>query len=269
MTRKESSSLRHHSPYPRYLPVIGPKLKLLLLGVFGLFALLSVDSVYLASITVSEWITGEIYQDYFYQLMFLLHLVLGLLIILPVIIFGIAHMRRAWQRPNRRAVRAGLALFSTALVLLISGIVLTRFEFFEINDPNIRNTAYWIHVVSPLVVAWLFVLHRLAGKRIKWRLGLRWAAFAGIFAIVMLLIHIQGPGQGQAIDIAAGEKHFSPSLARTATGHHIPAQTLMMNEYCEQCHEDVTEGWSHSVHRLSSFNNPAYRFSVNELRRVT
>jgi tetratricopeptide (TPR) repeat protein len=43
----------------------------------------------------------------------------------------------------------------------------------------------------------------------------------------------------------------------------------MMQDYCEQCHEDVTEDWSHSAHRLSSFNNPAYRFSVRETRRVS
>ena len=34
--------------------------------------------------------------------MFLWHLVLGLLIVLPVVIFGIAHIYNAYNRPNRR-----------------------------------------------------------------------------------------------------------------------------------------------------------------------
>jgi len=42
----------------------------------------------------------------------------------------------------------------------------------------------------------------------------------------------------------------------------------MMDEYCQQCHEDVHASWQHSAHRFSSFNNPAYRFSVMQTREV-
>ncbi|MCP4407574.1 MAG: hypothetical protein GY807_07405 [Gammaproteobacteria bacterium] len=161
-----------------YVPVVGPGTGKLLIAIFALFALLAVDSLYLASITLFEWGMERVYQDYFYQLMFLIHLILGLAIILPVVVFGAIHMRRAWPRPNRRAVGAGLALYITALVLLLSGVMLTRFEFFEVNDPSIRGMVYWVHVITPLLVIGLFVLHRLAGRRIRWQLGLRWAAFA-------------------------------------------------------------------------------------------
>ena len=37
------------------------------------------------------------------------------IIILPVLIFGIAHIRNAYNRPNRRAVRVGYGLFAAAL----------------------------------------------------------------------------------------------------------------------------------------------------------
>ena len=36
--------------------------------------------------------------------------------------------------------------------------LLTRFDFFEIKDPQIRGLAYWIHLLTPLLVVWLFVL---------------------------------------------------------------------------------------------------------------
>src|SRR5262245_7900282 len=132
----------------RYVPVVGPQLKKVLGVVFALFAVLAVNSVYLASVSIA----GERYQNWFYLNMFLLHLVLGLLIIAPVLIFGIVHIRNAWSRDNKRAIRAGLALFATANLLLLSGIVLMRVDLFgvrlEINNPLARSTAYWVHVVA-------------------------------------------------------------------------------------------------------------------------
>ena len=61
-------------PRIRYVPAVGPRLRKLLLVVFGLFALLAVDSVYLATITGFEWWSGKTLEDYFYQIVFLLHL---------------------------------------------------------------------------------------------------------------------------------------------------------------------------------------------------
>src|SRR5881394_770309 len=36
---------------------------------------------------------------------------------------------------------------------------------------------------------------------------------------------------------------------------------------CSNCHGDVAAQWASSAHRFSSFNNPYYRFSVEEFRR--
>ncbi len=152
--------------------VVGPRLRKLLFVVFGLFALLSVNAVYLGATTLLEWSRGETYQDYFYQYMFLAHLALGLVLIVPLVVYGLVHASKAYWRPNRRAVRVGYALFAVSLVLLVSGLVLTRgVPLIEIRDPEARRIAYWTHVVAPFVAAWLFVLHRLAGKRIRWRVG--------------------------------------------------------------------------------------------------
>jgi tetratricopeptide (TPR) repeat protein len=256
-------------PKVRYVPAIGPRLRKLLFVVFALFALLAVDSAYLGTITWFEWQTGKTLQDYFYQVMFLIHLVLGLLIITPVIVFGVLHLRNAWPRPNRRAVRAGIALFSCAILLLLSGLVLTRLGVLEVRDPTVRGVSYWLHVITSLAVAWLFVLHRLAGTRINWKLGLRWAAFAGAFALAMLIVQAQDPRRWNEKGPASGETYYFPSLARTATGKFIPARTLMMDSYCQECHRDIYEKWDHSAHRFSSFSNPAYLFSVRETRRVS
>jgi len=251
----------------RYVPAVGPKLSKLLAVVFGLFALLAVNATYLVGVTILEAWTGETYQNWFYLNMFIVHLVLGILILLPVIIFGILHMKNAWNRPNRRAVKVGIGLFATALVLLASGVVLTRIEgVIEIKDQTTRQVAYWAHVISPLVAAWLFVLHRLAGKKINWKVGRRWAVAAALFGGVMVYWQAQDPRQWNVAGPASGEQYFFPSLARTATGDFIPEEVMMNDQYCAECHEDSHEGWAASVHRFSSFNNPPYLFSVRQTR---
>ncbi len=251
----------------RYRPAIGPRLKPLLWVVFGLFALLAVNSFYLSGVRVAEAATGETYQNWFYISMFLLHLAVGALFVLPVIWFGLAHMRNARNRPNRRAVKVGYALFGTALVLLFSGIVLTRIEgVITVNDPTVRGVAYWLHVLAPLVAVWLFVLHRLAGKRINWRIGGRVAAAAVVLVGVAFVLQFQDPRAWNVEGPASGEQYFFPSLARTASGGFIPEHALSNDAYCVECHEDIHGRWAYSAHRFSSFNNPAYSFSVQQTR---
>jgi tetratricopeptide (TPR) repeat protein len=253
-----------------YVSAVGPRLLKLLAVVFGLFALLAVNSVYLVVIRVAGWWSGETYENLFYLYMFLLHLVLGALFVVPVVLFGVLHIRNAHDRPNRRAVRVGFALFATALVLLASGVVLTRIEgVVVVTDPTQRAVAYWTHVITPLVCAWLFVLHRLAGRRIKWKIGLRWAGVAGLFATLMLILQAQDPRKWNEVGNPEGVQYFFPSLARTVSGDFIPAEILQNDGYCVRCHEDVHAGWEKSAHHLSSFNNPPYLASVRETREFS
>ena len=251
-------------PRKAALAVIRPSFRWLLTAVFTLFALLVVNSIYLGSITAVEFYSGRIYQDYFYQLMFLLHLILGLLLVLPLCLFAYFHARRALQRDNRYAIRAGIALFVSALLLLLSGIILTRFGFFELNDPRIREPIYWLHVALPFVVAWLFVLHRLAGRPIRYHLAYRWLGLAGGFAAIMLSVHVLTRQEASV----AQSHDFSPSNFKIAGAALIEADALMTDLECKQCHKDIFRSWEQSMHRHSSFTNPAYRFSVEETRRV-
>jgi len=87
-----------------------------------------------------------------------------------------------------------------------------------------------------------------------------------------------------------GSKFF-PSAAGTTTGDYITRLTLTQDDLapqtvmeadlktygfllngqmgsatCDRCHPSVVEQWSHSAHRFSSFNNPFYKASVENLR---
>ena len=247
---------------------ITPRMRKVLYLVFAMVALLVANAAYLAAITALEWFTGNTYQDYFYQYMFLGHLILGLLFIVPFLTFGISHLRLARNRRNRRAVKIGYLLFVVSIVVLVSGVLLTRVGDFDLKQPVVRSVVYWLHVICPILAVWLYWLHRLVGPRIKWRYGVSYAAFVVVAVGLMVWGQFQDPRNWFAKGPASGAEYFEPSLARTATGNFIPAEALMNDEYCKRCHADVHADWEKSVHRFSSFNNPPYLASVHETRQV-
>jgi len=236
--------------------------------VFVLLALLIANSAYLATITFLEWFHGQAYQNYFYLWMFLGHLVLGLLLVVPFLVFSVLHMRNTMQRRNRRAVKVGYVLFAASLVVLISGVMLMQIGGLELKQPANRSVVYWLHVGSPLAAGWLYILHRLAGPRIKWRFGVAYAGAVAAVVVGLAAMHTQDPRRWNVVGPEAGEKYFLPSLARTSTGNFIPAKVLMMDDYCRKCHPDSHRAWEQSSHHFSSFNNPPYLTSVRETREV-
>src|SRR5437588_5560230 len=181
-------------PKKKYVRAVGPRLRILLLFIFGLVAVLAANSVYLSAITFLEWLKSDpnqTYQNWFYMVMFGAHLALGLLLVLPVVVFGLIHMKNAHDRPNRRAVKVGYLLFSTSLVVLVTGLLLTRIDIFQfknvgLRNPQLRSAAYWAHVITPVLAVWLYLLHRLAGPRIHWQVGIRWAAAVGLIVLGMV-----------------------------------------------------------------------------------
>jgi Tfp pilus assembly protein PilF len=249
--------------------VVGPRLRKVLVVTLGLFALTSVNSFYLGTVTFLQWVTGHLYETPFYHLMAFAHIVLGALLTVPAVVFGVVHGWNARDRRNRRAVRVGQVLFAASLALLGTGFLLVRLEgFAPVKDADSRALVYWAHVVLPFVVAWLYVLHRLAGKRIQWKIGARWAVVGVVFAGAMAALHAQTPRTFGVQGPASGEKYFFPSLARTDTGNFIPQQAMRNDAYCLECHQDVHREWSHSAHRFSSFNNPVYLMSVRNTRKA-
>lgn len=259
-------------PMPRAAryQVLPPWQRKLLWVIFALVALLGANSAYLAAITALEWwhaATGEKFQQWFYPWMFLVHIVFGLALAGPLVLFGVTHWRRARQFPNRRAFRMGQALFFTSLLVLVTGALLT---FLATSSTSwSRTVLYWLHVVSPLVAVWLYVLHRLAGPPIRWRVGAAWAGAVAAVLAWMVFQHAQDPPKWNQVGPKDGEQYFRPSLARTSTGNFISADSMMNDAYCRDCHPDVHDRWADSVHRFSSFNNPAYLASVRETRKVT
>lgn len=267
------------------LPVLGPHLHRLLAVVFVLFGLLALNSVYLGAVSLLEHWLDTALETTFYLNMFLAHLVLGVVIIVPFIAYGVMHAQRGWRHPNRNAVRAGIGLLLVATIVLVTGLGLTRdIPLVELRNPTGRDIAYWLHVITPLLVIWGFILHRLAGPPIRWTRGLAWTAACVVATAAALIAHYprataelasvpcaatSTSSNGAACAPLADEQRaYYPSLAQTSNQQPIAADVLMMDDYCRDCHRDSHAAWSVSAHRYASFNNPAYRFSVRNTRKV-
>jgi tetratricopeptide (TPR) repeat protein len=256
----------------RYVPTVGPVLRVFLFLIFASFAVLGATGAYLGAITYMNWYdTSRLFTTPFTFWMLLVHCFVGLVAVLPFMIFAGAHLATAWKRTNRVAVRLGLVLFILGLVVCGSGLALFRLEGLPQlqTGTGARTVVYLTHVIVPLLAVYVYVAHRKAGPKIRWRWAKFWAAGVGVFVAGMVVFHFVNPSSYFREGPREGVQYFYPSEARTASGKFIPAEALMMDEYCMKCHQDIYNDHLHSAHKFSSFNNPPYLFSVRETREVS
>ena len=239
-----------------YIPAVTPGLRRLLVVVFALTALLGANSVYLVAVTILESASGGVYQNYFYQYMFLGHLVLGLALLLPFLIFGVLHIRNAWRRKNRRAVWIGYFLFAVSISLLASGLpAYTRAG--TIGDTR-RGGAERLLLDSCRLSAdcGLAVLAASSGRtadQVARRAELsharrrrrRWLAWSCINRI-----HVPGTRSART-RVRSISNRRSRARPTVSLFHSGPLQN---DAYCKECHADAHAGWAASAHRFSSFN---------------
>ncbi len=270
MVTSDSASAGHSPPAPFvYVPAIGPKLKVLLALIFASVAVLGATGAYLSAITFLNWYRApSTYTSPFTLWMFIGHVGIGVAAILPFFVFGMYHFLTARNRPNKIAVRLGLLMFGTGILVCLTGLALIQLE----GAPQLptgtvtRTIVYALHILLPLAAVWLYVLHRKAGPDINWRWGYSWAAGTACFVAATIVMHGMDPRAWYVTGPAEGAQYFHPSDSRTSNGKFISAEVLMADEYCMKCHEDIYKDHLHSSHKFSSFNNPAYLASVKETR---
>ncbi|HYH65796.1 MAG TPA: hypothetical protein VD866_13950, partial [Urbifossiella sp.] len=256
---------RAAKPAAPYVPAIGPRLRVLLLVTFAVFAVLAATGVYLSAVTLLNWARSpNSYTTAFSLWVFLGHTALGVVGTVPFLVFGLVHWKTAHDRPNRVAVRLGVLLFLAGLLICATGFALVQLDGLpQLPTGTVaRGAMYWAHILVPLAAVWLYVKHRQAGPPIKWRLAYGWGFGVGAFTLAMVVMHSQDPQRWFREGPKEGALYFEPAATRTADGKFVSADVLMMDEYCAKCHADVANDHFHSAHKFSSFNNPAYLFSV-------
>ncbi len=204
----------------------------------------------------------------------LLHVVLGVLLVLPVTVFLVLHLMKMPFHLNRSATVAGVGTALSLGVLLASGFGLVVY--------GATFGGGWMltsHLVSAVVTVLAFVGHVSLKKGVRyhflewgdqWRKGLAPAVrhpfgltlLAGLVVTALLLVPWQGTSD-VFVD-PGGDNPFAASQAILAHDQYLDPEDLTRSNSCGQvgCHPDLVEQWSESVHRFSSFNNPYYKRTV-------
>jgi tetratricopeptide (TPR) repeat protein len=263
---------RAAKPPEPYVHAIGPRLRILLYMVFAGFSFLGATGIYLLMISAMNRInTDQLYTTPFTFWMLVAHTGIGVIGVAPYAIFGIVHLYTAWGRKNRVAVRLGLLVFFLGVVTIVSGLALIQIEGMpQLPSGSIsRISIYLAHLIVPVAAVFAYIAHRRAGPAIKWKYGRYWGIVVLLVVGGMATYHMVDPQIFAKVGSPEGMQYFFPSEARTTDGKFIPERALMMDEYCAKCHQDVFNDHLHSAHKFSSFNNPAYLFSIKETRKVS
>jgi hypothetical protein len=133
-TASGASALGRQQPVLRdragrvYEPAVGPRLKVLLAVIFAGAAVLGATGVYMLAIDVFEKARSITYTNQFTLWMILVHVLVGTLLVVPFLIFGFVHLASARHRKNRIAVRLGISLFITCILVGLTGLALIQID---------------------------------------------------------------------------------------------------------------------------------------------
>ena len=248
--------------------MIGPRLRVLLACVAAVLALLGANSAYLVGVRVLDVGFGVDLVNWFVPWMLLAHVALGVLVTAPLV----ALRRAALGRRQGSGRTAGRSRSATPCSPRRSGCW-SRASCSagstgvpDLAHPTGRAVVYGLHVALPVACGWLYWLHRLAGKRINWKLGGWYAGATAAVVAAMCGMHSLDPRTWNAVSPESGAAYFEPSLARTAGGTFIPAAQLMNDASCAECHPDSHAAHAVSAHSFSSFHNPLYLAAVRNTR---
>lgn len=92
----------------------------------------------------------------FYQSQLVLHVAVGILVLLPMAVFVVWHMKRALAMQNRRAVWTGIGVTAAVVALLVTGL----FLFQKANSAENR-WAFLSHQILAIAATGGYVVHRL------------------------------------------------------------------------------------------------------------
>ena len=209
----------------------------------------------------------------------LLHISLGTLFVAPTIIFLVMHLARMPIRLNWKATGAGLFTATSLITLLTSG-----FGLVFLGSSYGGGTLLVLHVASSLSSILGFGLHVTMKKGIRyrflewgqsfkqgyamaWRHPMSWTLMGGISLMLLLFTAQWFDSRRGVYDASETGDPLASSQAILAHNGYLSDDDLARSETCGQtgCHPDIVAQWETSAHRLSSFNNPWYRKSIEAL----
>ena len=191
-----------------------------------------------------------------------LHVWLGGLLCITLPAFFAAHLTLHQKHPNRRARFIGYGLVG----MLIAGCTLgvTIFVVGKSSTTIPLVIAHEIMFVAGLIG---YIAHRLAARATPaFKLEIVGGALVTVLLCGFWIVSAR-LGSPATDDDANAVADFGMTRARTVDGHFLKEDDLANPAYCAQCHTEIAEQWDASAHHFSSFNNPFYSATFNDVRQ--
>jgi hypothetical protein len=216
------------------------------------------------------------------------HTGIGVLLLLPILVYLWQHLVVYWNRPGSAVKWMGYLGTAATLVAVVSGLVLTAEALW-----GTRISYAWdrVHLVSTFAllafalphVAVTLLRDRAAALKLELpalraaptRALRRAAAGAVLMAVPVGVLWAVYPGDPLHNVFPPDYSHpygtdrpFAPSLAVTATGGAYDPRSLSGSESCGTmgCHEQIAAEWRVSAHRWSAMD-PAFQRVQEEMAR--
>jgi hypothetical protein len=216
------------------------------------------------------------------------HTGVGVVLLLPILIYLWQHLRVYWSRPGGAVKWMGYAGTVATLVAVVSGVVLTVQALWgtRISYPWDR-----VHLISTLALFAFALPHVLVtvlrDRAAAIKLGLealraapyrtlsKAAVGLVLMAVPVLLLWALYPGERMRDEFPddysysyGPDRPFAPSLATTATGGAYDSRTFSGSKSCGTtgCHEQIVAEWQVSAHRWSAMD-PAFQRIQTEMAK--
>ena len=210
------------------------------------------------------------------QWLVLVHTGIGLVFLIPSLVYQARHLAVYWNRPSSAVKWMGYLATASTLVAIVSGLILTWQALFT---PKIGYAWDLAHTLSTFALVAFLAPHiviilirdreihhdamgaalRLAQRRAFVRTS---AVVLGCAALVAVL-YAAYPGERMNNTFPADysfkygkNRPFAPSLARTLSGGAYDPRSLSGSESCGTagCHEDIVAEWRVSAHRWAAMD---------------
>ncbi len=232
--------------------------------IISVFLLLLLNSAYLFSF-------GE--PTLFYISNILLHLVLGILLVIPFSVYIYKTLKKITP------------LGRVSVICIIVGIV-TGVCLMIVGSITPYRWILYLHIVSISIGSFLFCIHLLRDNNdltpifkkiiIGVLIGIVFFPIGAklsqhFFPEENYLVKNPAFPPASMYDEGGGPTgHFFPASVETETGDLIPTDFFLTSETCATagCHPDIYKQWNESAHHFSSFNNQWYRKSIIYMQEV-
>ncbi len=209
------------------------------------------------------------------QVAVVLHTAIGLLCTVPYVWYQLRHWRRYRERQLTHVKLTGYFSMVAAIVVCISGIVLSYQALFADRISygwdlvHIVSTFALLASVLPHVLSLVYYARRGGAegavelRRAQREFGRRTlygtlalGVLVGVAAVAYRPVRLNNRLPADYSFVYGPDRPFAPSLARTNTAQAFDARSLGGSKTCGEagCHQQIYEEWSVSAHRYAAMD---------------